>query len=653
MQSLELSSLSDEELKNLSLEDKTFGVIGVCGVVGNLVARILMDNGLKVVGTDISSREDCRFYSSFDDYDIEIFFGGHPDEFFNKIDFIIPPPSMNDNVKVLSIARDNGIQILHLGDIFKLFMPNKPILCISGTNGKTTTTTLLKHIAYSAGINPAEHNLAGMQGNNEFIPSLQTRLHGDVAILETGTDGAPGGLKSVIDLTHPNFAILTNITIDHLVDPDAHNDNDEERIADNDASISSRESGIKDGEKETILVGKNSIVDNKKSIVEKNELDVKTNVSHIDRGFLEYARVKGELVEGIEENQGTLIFNSDDPTIIGLLDEINFYGEKISFGIELNENYEVDNSSAYVDFDNGSSSQSDNLSHVGVSSQGENLSINERGHHGFIHNKPCWCGRDIKINETISGSGYFECECGIRYEKPDYIAKDIDLKNRQFTLSSADGDYRFTLTLDGLHNIYNATGAIIAAKVFLGLSNDEIQKGLSSFKGVDGRMDIVGNIDGKTIMVDYAHNPAGVETILHAISEIYDKTAVVITVSSESGIDGDFDILDSAIGNVDYIVPASYDSRYAAGKLIELSKEGRQEELNLSDVYSIEELEETFVLSEKAIEQKSKKTLGASEDQVIIGLKEALKLDSDIILIIGEAAFKFKSAIIDFCNDFK
>ena len=229
---------------------------------------------------------------------------------------------------------------------------------------------------------------------------------------------------------------------------------------------------------------------------------------------------------------------------------------------------------------------------------------------------------------------------------------DIDLKNRQFTLSSADEEYRFTLTLDGLHNIYNATGAIIAAKVFLGLSNDEIQKGLSSFKGVDGRMDIVGKIDGKTIMVDYAHNPAGVETILHAINEIYDKTAVVITVSSESGIDGDFDILDSAIGNVDYIVPASYDSRYAAEKLIELSKDGKQEELNLSEVYSIEELEETFVLSKKAIEQKSKKTLGASEDQVINGLKEALKIDSDIILIIGEAAFKFKSAIIDFCKDF-
>ena len=45
--------MSDEELASLDLENKTFGVIGVCGVVGNLVARILMDRGYSVVGTDI------------------------------------------------------------------------------------------------------------------------------------------------------------------------------------------------------------------------------------------------------------------------------------------------------------------------------------------------------------------------------------------------------------------------------------------------------------------------------------------------------------------------------------------------------------------------------------------------------------------------
>ena len=577
--------MSDEDLNNLSLEDKTFGVVGVCGVVGNLVARIIMDNGYDVIGTDISSKEDCRFYSSFKDYDIEIFFGGHPEEFFKRIDFIVPPPSMNENAKVLELAREHGIQILHLGDIFKLFKANKPILCISGTNGKTTTTTLLKHIAYVNGINPAQHNLKGMQGNNEFIPSLQTRLHGDVAILETGTDGTPGGLKSVIDLTHPNYGILTNITIDHLVDPDDHKDGVDE-------SLSEMALDIGDDE-----------------------------VSHIDRGFLEYAKVKGELIEGIEENNGLLIYNSDDPTIVGLLDKLDYRGKSISFGVEIDNGDFMDSSS--------------------------NPSASDK-----IHTKPCWCGRDIKIIETISGSGFYECECGIKYKEPDYIAKDIDLPNRSFNLASSDDEFEFKLTLDGLHNVYNATGAIIAAKEFLGLSNQDIQKGLSTFKGVAGRMEIIDKINDTTIMVDYAHNPAGVETILDAISNIYEKTCVVITVSSESGVEGDFDILDSAIGNVDYIVPASHDCRYAADKLIELTKENRQDELHLSRAYSLDELDKTFVLTDEDLKQESIKTLGASQDQVIGGLKEALKLDTDIILIIGEAAFKFESAIKDFCDVF-
>ena len=144
---------------------------------------------------------------------------------------------MSKNAKVLELASNQGIKTIELGDIFKLFTPEKPVMCIGGTNGKTTTTTLLKHIAYSAGINPCEHNLKGMQGNNEFI----------------------------IDLTHANFGILTNITVDHLQDP---HENDE--------------------------------------------------TDFITRSFLEYAKVKGELVKGIEENDGTLIYNSDDPTIVGM-----------------------------------------------------------------------------------------------------------------------------------------------------------------------------------------------------------------------------------------------------------------------------------------------------------------------------------------------
>ena len=63
---------------------KTFGVIGICGANGNLIARILNERGYEVIGTDLSSEEKCRFSKSLDGYDIELFYGETPDEFFEN-----------------------------------------------------------------------------------------------------------------------------------------------------------------------------------------------------------------------------------------------------------------------------------------------------------------------------------------------------------------------------------------------------------------------------------------------------------------------------------------------------------------------------------------------------------------------------------------
>ena len=42
-------------------KNKTFGIIGVCGANGNLIARILKQRGYNVIGNDLSSKEDFRF----------------------------------------------------------------------------------------------------------------------------------------------------------------------------------------------------------------------------------------------------------------------------------------------------------------------------------------------------------------------------------------------------------------------------------------------------------------------------------------------------------------------------------------------------------------------------------------------------------------
>lgn len=141
-------------------KDTTFGVIGICGANGNLIARILKERGYNVIGTDLSLKSDCRFASALEGYDIDVFYGKTPEAFFNRSDYIIPPASLPKDSEMYK--RINK-PILELTDIIDIFKPEKPVFGITGTNGKTTTTTLLKKVAADNGIGPCEHNLEGMQ----------------------------------------------------------------------------------------------------------------------------------------------------------------------------------------------------------------------------------------------------------------------------------------------------------------------------------------------------------------------------------------------------------------------------------------------------------------------------------------------------------
>ena len=499
-------------------KNKTFGVIGVCGANGNLIARILKQRGYNVIGTDLAFKKDCRFAKALEGYDIDVFYGKTPEAFFKKSDYIIPPASLPKDSELLkSIDKP----ILELCDIIEMIQPEKPVFGISGTNGKTTSTTLLKKIAYDNGIKPCEHDLEGMQGNAEFIPILQSRLDGDVAILEVGTFGVPGTIERVVKNTSMSAGLITNITPDHL-----------------------------------------------------NDLG----------SFMDYANVKSEFIKEIGE--GTLIANGQDPTIMGLLRELDFKGELITFGVD-----ELPDSVAM---------------------------------------KECVCGNEIAVKEIISGCGYYFCKCGITTPQVDYIATNVDLKNRTFDLHTPTEKLTVKMAIDGLHNVYNVTGVIIAAHKFLDLPYDKILPSIATFTGVSGRMEEVGKVNGKTIFVDYAHNPAGVETVLKEFKKLFGDFTTVITVSSESGYPGDLDIFNSVLKFSKFIVPASTASQ-------KIASEKLKDNPKLND--------RIFFNYVGNFEKTS--TLGASEEEVKEGIKKALNLDCEMIIAIGEAATKFKSIVFE------
>jgi UDP-N-acetylmuramoylalanine--D-glutamate ligase len=120
-------------------------------------------------------------------------------------DEIIKSPGIADTTPIITQILDKNIHIISEIE-FAARYTNSPKICITGSNGKTTTTTLIHHILQTAGIN------AGMAGNVGSSFALQVaQSPRDVYVLELSSFQ----LDNMYDFK-AEIAILLNITPDHL-----------------------------------------------------------------------------------------------------------------------------------------------------------------------------------------------------------------------------------------------------------------------------------------------------------------------------------------------------------------------------------------------------------------------------------------------------
>ena len=133
----------------------------------------------------------------------EIETGGHRSEFFVNRDMIVVSPGVPSNLAALNRARAAGVEII--GEIELAAREfDLPLIGITGTNGKSTTVTLLGEIFAAAGAKP-------FVGGNLGRPALEMGEGDyDLAILELSSFQ----LES-IKYFHPEIAVLLNLTPDH------------------------------------------------------------------------------------------------------------------------------------------------------------------------------------------------------------------------------------------------------------------------------------------------------------------------------------------------------------------------------------------------------------------------------------------------------
>jgi UDP-N-acetylmuramoylalanine--D-glutamate ligase len=140
--------------------------------------------------------------------------GGHREETVLDQDLIIPSPGVPADAPLLKSARAKGITIWSEIELADRFL-NGRLIGITGSNGKTTTTSLIEHILRSAGISTI---LAGNIGT-PLISRVEETNDASVTVVELSSFQL-----ELIDSFRPNISVFLNLTPDHL---DRHHTLDE------------------------------------------------------------------------------------------------------------------------------------------------------------------------------------------------------------------------------------------------------------------------------------------------------------------------------------------------------------------------------------------------------------------------------------------
>ena len=96
----------------------------------------------------------------------------------------------------------------------------------------------------------------------------------------------------------------------------------------------------------------------------------------------------------------------------------------------------------------------------------------------------------------------------------DFRAKSIKLAVNGVKYSC--GDINITTKIPGEFNVYNSLAAAITGRR-LGLTNEQIERGISSLASVEGRMNLIDEGQPFTVIVDYAHAPDALEKVFDSI----------------------------------------------------------------------------------------------------------------------------------------
>lgn len=177
---------------------------------GYEVAKYLAKRHNKITINDLNTNQNEEHIKELEKLGVKIVLGSHPDDLITKdVNYLIKNPGVPIDHKYVLKAKELGIEVLNEVEVSAILMrKDVHLIGITGTNGKTTTTTIIYEI-----LKEKFKDKVHLTGNMGYplISFLDKFKKDDFIVMETSSQQLEN-----LDKFTPEVAVLTNVSEAHL-----------------------------------------------------------------------------------------------------------------------------------------------------------------------------------------------------------------------------------------------------------------------------------------------------------------------------------------------------------------------------------------------------------------------------------------------------
>ena len=186
--------------------------IGIGGIGMSAIARFFHSNGIKVSGYD---RSETELIKELEAEGLEIHFDENIEMIPKDVDIVVYTPAVPNDHRELVFYQQHGYKVIKRSDVLQMITKSSFNICVAGTHGKTTTTTMIAHLLRDSGY-----------GCNAFLGGISVN-YGTNFWSQTPAGASEGNDKNVCVVEadeydrsflklDPDIAVISSMDPDHL-----------------------------------------------------------------------------------------------------------------------------------------------------------------------------------------------------------------------------------------------------------------------------------------------------------------------------------------------------------------------------------------------------------------------------------------------------